>query len=323
MDRKKKYYFHNLNAEEQKLCSTIVEAVVKRRKSVIINNKSYNQRVFQKIFDVINLDFPELFYFDISAVQIVYTGIIISIQLSYSLPDHVIKQYMQNIASEAFQFIDSYPSPIKRLKAIHEYLITSVSYEISNSSNFNAHTLIGPLIDKTGVCEGYAKAFKYLCERNEILCLVVTGEAISKIDGVKGPHAWNIVKVNGSCFHIDATWDSCFYHGGSSSLVYYMQPDVAMKCDHFWDINNVPMCNNTQNLPLMCNNKAELDQVIYNNLSQGNLRFAVRVSKKFNSIKEIIRQTEILLSGHPSIGIKSFKVFYIEERDQIEYTFTL
>jgi len=139
----------------------------------------------------------------------------------------------------------------------------------------------------------------------------------------KGPHAWNIVKVNGSCFHIDVTWDSCFYHGGSSSLVYYMQPDVAMKCDHFWDINNVPMCNNAQNLPLMCNNKTELSQVIYSNLSQGNLRFAVRVSKKFNSIQEIIRQTEILLSGHPSIGIKSFKVSYIEERNQIEYTFTL
>ena len=323
MDIHKKYYFHKLNIEEQRICSTIVDSIVKQKKSVIINNVLFDKKVIQRIFDVINLDFPELFYFDISATKIIYTGFFTTIQLSYTFSTSTIKQYNQHISDDTFLFLSSSQLPLKRLKNIYDYLITKVSYEQNDLSSKNKHTLIGPLLEHSGVCEGYAKAFKFLCERNGILCLVVTGEAISKIDGKKGPHAWNIVKINGSCFHMDATWDSCFFHGGSPSLVYYMQPDSVMRCDHFWDINDVPVCNNDQNLPTMCHNKKELDQTICTNISQGNYEFAVRVNKKFNSIQEVIRQTELLLVSHPYIGVKSFKVIYIEERNQIQYSFSL
>ena len=53
------------------------------------------------------------------------------------------------------------------------------------------------------VCEGYAKAFSYLCElssfQNGIQSYLVTGY----MRGIK--HMWNIVSINGSCYLVDVT----------------------------------------------------------------------------------------------------------------------
>ncbi|MBR6890511.1 MAG: hypothetical protein IKN05_05935, partial [Clostridia bacterium] len=54
------------------------------------------------------------------------------------------------------------------------------------------------------VCEGYAMAFSYLCERSSfdsgVRCFMVSGNA-------SGPHAWNIVRMgDGSNYLVDVTW---------------------------------------------------------------------------------------------------------------------
>ena len=55
------------------------------------------------------------------------------------------------------------------------------------------------------VCEGYAKAFQYLCDTTRfsgnVMCYCVTGS----ING--GLHKWNIVRMpNGRNYHVDITW---------------------------------------------------------------------------------------------------------------------
>lgn len=56
--------------------------------------------------------------------------------------------------------------------------------------------------DTTVVCEGYSKAFKYLCDLTEfdknIYCYLVTGET-------SGPHMWNIVQIGTEYYHVDVT----------------------------------------------------------------------------------------------------------------------
>lgn len=52
------------------------------------------------------------------------------------------------------------------------------------------------------VCEGYAKAFKYLCDissfSNDIACYTVSGYT-------SGAHMWNIVRINGQSYMADIT----------------------------------------------------------------------------------------------------------------------
>ena len=53
------------------------------------------------------------------------------------------------------------------------------------------------------VCEGYSKAFSYLCELADIECYTVTG-TMSGGTGA-GPHMWNLVRLDGKSYVVDVT----------------------------------------------------------------------------------------------------------------------
>lgn len=53
--------------------------------------------------------------------------------------------------------------------------------------------------DTNVVCEGYSKAFQYLCDLSGIECYTVTGD----MDG--GGHMWNIVVLDGKSYLVDVT----------------------------------------------------------------------------------------------------------------------
>ena len=56
--------------------------------------------------------------------------------------------------------------------------------------------------EKAVVCEGYSKAFQYLCDLSEfegdVTCYTVTGD-------MGGGHMWNIVHIDGKNYHVDVT----------------------------------------------------------------------------------------------------------------------
>ena len=57
------------------------------------------------------------------------------------------------------------------------------------------------------VCEGYAKAFKVLCDKLDIPCTLVEGDARSSKSEIAGPHMWNYVQVDGGWYAVDVTWN--------------------------------------------------------------------------------------------------------------------
>ena len=63
-------------------------------------------------------------------------------------------------------------------------------------SSFSAY---GVFVEEIAVCQGYALAYKLLCDRVGIECYMVTSDSMN--------HAWNIVWLDGSWYHVDATWD--------------------------------------------------------------------------------------------------------------------
>lgn len=57
--------------------------------------------------------------------------------------------------------------------------------------------------DTNVVCEGYSKAFKYLCDQVGISCLLVTGQMTGATGA--GPHMWNLVRLDGYSYLVDVT----------------------------------------------------------------------------------------------------------------------
>ncbi len=58
---------------------------------------------------------------------------------------------------------------------------------------------------KGPVCEAYSRAFKILCDKVGIPCVLVDGNAITSTGG--GAHMWNYVKIAGSWYAVDVTWN--------------------------------------------------------------------------------------------------------------------
>lgn len=71
------------------------------------------------------------------------------------------------------------------------------------------------------VCEGYAKAFKVLCDELEIPCVLVEGDARSSRYQTAGAHMWNYVMVDGGWYAVDVTWNDPVVTAGDPALSGY------------------------------------------------------------------------------------------------------
>ena len=106
------------------------------------------------------------------------------------------------------------------VKAIHDYICNNADYDepALTSGDGAAHTVAPFFIHHketdTFVCEGYAKAFKILCNQFNIPCVLVSGDGVNPQGGGE-PHMWNYVQMgDGKWYGVDATWDD------QSSVVY-------------------------------------------------------------------------------------------------------
>ena len=90
-------------------------------------------------------------------------------------------------------------------KYIHDFICENIHYDKLKKPY--SHEIIGPLGQGVGVCEGIAKSVKILCDALGIWCIItVCGNKPDK--GIKYRHTWNIVKIGGKYYHLDATFDN-------------------------------------------------------------------------------------------------------------------
>lgn len=112
--------------------------------------------------------------------------------------------------------IEETDTDYEKLLKFNDYLCTHVSY---GENNF-AHEAYGALNKGESVCEGYAEAFKMLCDRVDIPCILVVGTGTSGGDG--GAHMWNYVKLEGSWYAVDVTWDDTDIEGKQITCDYFL-----------------------------------------------------------------------------------------------------
>ena len=121
----------------------------------------------------------------------------------------------------------------QKVQAIYNWITKNVRYDYAhlNDSTYKLqYTAYAAAINKTAVCQGYANLFYRLANDAGIDCRIITGTADGG-NGVWGPHAWNIVKMDdGNYYCLDATWDE-----GRSSCSYFLKGMAAFNKDHLVD----------------------------------------------------------------------------------------
>ena len=70
------------------------------------------------------------------------------------------------------------------------------------------------------VCEGYAKAFKVLCDQLGVPAVCVSG--LSNKSRTGSGHMWNLAQIGGSWYLVDVTWDDLDTTGAQASSRQYL-----------------------------------------------------------------------------------------------------
>ncbi|MGE9876077.1 hypothetical protein ACQQ9V_09160 [Hornefia butyriciproducens] len=126
----------------------------------------------------------------------------------------------QTAAGNAKAIVAKYQgrSDIEKLKAYRDEILSLVDYNYDAVLKYEEDAIYGDpwqviyVFDGDSstnvVCEGYAKAFQYLCDLTDfadktIVCNSVTGDMVS--GAVSGPHMWNIVTIGRKNYLTDLT----------------------------------------------------------------------------------------------------------------------
>jgi hypothetical protein len=87
------------------------------------------------------------------------------------------------------------------VRNVHDYVCGLADYCYEDDGTMMRYDPYSIIAYGTGVCNAYALLFQRYMERMDIPCYIARGTAKG------GPHAWNIVMVDGQWYHVDCTWD--------------------------------------------------------------------------------------------------------------------
>ncbi len=168
-------------------------------------NKTFND-VVKEVQYAVEYDNPEMFYLDRYGVLITNNTTAIKIYKTpqtknVDLTEHLDK--MENVKNNVVNSVEGLSDYDKYLK-IHDYVVENTTYVEKAINDQNAY---GCLIDKKSVCNGYAKAYKYLCNAAGLKCEMILSSYL-KPDGKESGHAWNAVFLEGAWYYVDTTWDN-------------------------------------------------------------------------------------------------------------------
>ncbi len=197
------------------------------------------QADYQTAVEAFTHDNPDLFFLDVSKMylNIETTKKLWNIKYNVYIGPAEGHKYTDNVFSseeeirEAQLKIETVKNQIlkqlgndtyKNIKIIHDNLINNIEYD-QNSTSKSTYSIYGALIEKKCVCDGYARAFKYIANAAGIECELIQGNATNS-SGKTENHAWNAVKLNGKWYYIDVTWDDPIIIGRGIILnKYYYQ----------------------------------------------------------------------------------------------------
>ena len=207
---------------------------------------------YQSAIEAYTYDNPDVFYIDFSKLYLNIETTTRGSKKTYRVfinagnnTDYLTSEFSSkeriDTALNEIEMIKSYfvshqkADAYENIKLVHDYLVESIEYDQSISLP-NIYDLYGALVNKKSVCEGYAKAFKYLMDSMNISCIIVSGKATNS-EGNTENHAWNYVQINNTWYAIDSTWDDPIligsgYLSNSSKYKYFLKGEDEFNRSH-------------------------------------------------------------------------------------------
>ena len=266
--KKYKYYYDQLDSNA-KIIYSAVESNIENLKTGtakiefgekfngLLNEANGKERLnvaYQAALDAFGLDYPEVFYIDVTkmVLMIYSTTNIFGTKYEVSIePSEVGSYLVEGFASKtdvdnALNRLEAIKAdiasqvasddPYTKVKRIHDFLVDYIEYD-SSMNKLHTRNIYGALVEKSVVCEGYAESFKYLLDAVDIPCVEIVGTGTNSA-GQTEAHAWNYVMLNNKWYAADVTWDDPTIIGSgkaptSTKTRYFLKGEINFSKTHF------------------------------------------------------------------------------------------
>lgn len=233
------YYYNRLNKAQQNAYHAMKTGLQSLAPSFPVPRLEAKELC--DVYFLLRLDCPEIFYSVKFSYRYHPESSNVEMIPEYLFEKSKIKDHQKALKSRVEKLV----RPAQKLKEIeklqyaHDFICQNVRYDKLKKPY--SHEIIGPLGHGVGVCEGIAKTVKILLDALGIWCIIAISEANPEKE-IKYRHAWNVVRINGQYYHLDATFDNTL---GSAEMIrydYYNLCDKQFFRDHEPVIWKVPAC---------------------------------------------------------------------------------
>ena len=234
-----RYYYDQLNKDQQKAYHAIRQGLLEMAPSFPVPR--LERKEISDIYFMIRMDDPEIFWSVTFKYRYYENSACIELIPEYLFTKDKIKEHRQAMESRVKKLARQAEKLDETGKElfIHDFICQNVHYDKLKKEY--SHEIIGALGNGVAVCEGIAKAVKVLCDALGVWCVVALAEN-NPDKGIKYRHAWNIIRINGKCYHLDATFDNTLSKNGVLRHDYVNLSDEQIFRDHEPVVWKVPVC---------------------------------------------------------------------------------
>ncbi len=236
------YYFQHMSKQHQSVYHAMKAGLLALAPVIPVDR--LDGKALSEILLQLRLDCPEIFYVTGFSYRFHPEGSTVELLPEYLFDKGKIRTHQQAMESR----IRKLTRPMldkpeeQRVQFVHDFICQNVRYDKLKKPY--SHEILGPLSQGVSVCEGIAKAVKALCDALGVWCIVaICGNNPEK--GIRYRHTWNVLRLGGQYYHLDATFDNSLSHEGGIRYDYYLVDDKAIYRDHEPVLFPVPSCTDS------------------------------------------------------------------------------
>lgn len=221
------YYYHTLNEAEKRIYLEEIYCILNSWTNVL---STTDETVIDNVFNCLMSDHPELFFLNgYSAIKQSNGEEIQKIQFgaNYTYKKESWNSYQKKVDAAikpCMNNISSLSSDYEKYKYIYDIIIHNTEYNLASNDN---QSIISVFVNKESVCQGYAKAFQYICNKAGLECILVSGHLLQGES-----HAWNIVKADGDYYYVDVTLGDASYTYVKNGISYTLKDLKSINYDY-------------------------------------------------------------------------------------------
>ena len=233
------YYYNQLSKIEQKAYYAMKEGLTNIAPSFSV--PLLDGKRLSDIYFMVRMDCPEIFYSVKFRYKYYKDSDHAELIPEYLFPKAKIIEHKKALEARVKKLVKQAEKMNEKEKElfIHDFICHNVHYDKLKKAY--SHEIIGPLQLGIGVCEGIAKTVKVLCDALGIWCIIALCDNNPE-KGVKYRHMWNVVRIEGKYYHLDATFDNSLSKEEIIRYDYFNLSDSQIFKDHEPVIYKVPVC---------------------------------------------------------------------------------